>query len=358
LPDGTGAKSECDGERMIIAGQLSEYSLPLLVEILTRNGETGVLVLEHADVSGSLHFINGKLSVVSVGELTGPEAISFTETLEGATFSFERLTIVEISQKVWSETMALPKEGRLGALRAKALSVPRTLHRFLRKEVAGEQTPPESGSPVSLSVSSPERSELRWFLLAAVGAVIIIGVIVGLSQRRPASATEQKTAQSPAPATKDSEAITVPQRFGSSDLSRPTPGEVQLGPTPQPVVERLGVEGKLAAEDREIRLPAEPPALISEHTAATNRPEASPQSPPPTATPDAHAQQTVTPSGPQTVNVVLQIENGRVTRASVLVHHPGLDDYEAAALRTARQRRYPASFSGQETVPVQVERQR
>lgn len=59
-------------------------------------------------------------------------------------------------------------------------------------------------------------------------------------------------------------------------------------------------------------------------------------------------------SNTQTVKVVLEVEGGRVTRASVAEHRPGMEAYEAAALRTARQRRYPAGVSGQDTVSVTV----
>ncbi|HKS26265.1 MAG TPA: DUF4388 domain-containing protein [Pyrinomonadaceae bacterium] len=55
-----------------------------------------------------------------------------------------------------------------------------------------------------------------------------------------------------------------------------------------------------------------------------------------------------------TVNVVLQVEGGRVTRAFVAEHRPGMEAYEAAALRAARARRYPPGVSGQDTVSVTV----
>jgi hypothetical protein len=55
-----------------------------------------------------------------------------------------------------------------------------------------------------------------------------------------------------------------------------------------------------------------------------------------------------------TVKVVLQVEGGRVTRAYVAEHRAGLEAYEAVALRVARERRYPASVSGQDTASVTV----
>jgi hypothetical protein len=55
----------------------------------------------------------------------------------------------------------------------------------------------------------------------------------------------------------------------------------------------------------------------------------------------------------RSVKVVLQIDNGLVSGASIGNHKPGMDAYEALALRIARQRRYP-SKSGQETVTIKV----
>lgn len=56
----------------------------------------------------------------------------------------------------------------------------------------------------------------------------------------------------------------------------------------------------------------------------------------------------------QTIKVALQVEKGRVTRASVEEHHPGLEAYEAQALRIARTRRFAATASGQETVTIRI----
>jgi hypothetical protein len=55
-----------------------------------------------------------------------------------------------------------------------------------------------------------------------------------------------------------------------------------------------------------------------------------------------------------TVKVVLQIQAGRVTQADVTEHQPGLEAFEAQALRIARSRRYPPNASGQDVVPVTI----
>jgi Domain of unknown function (DUF4388) len=58
----------------------------------------------------------------------------------------------------------------------------------------------------------------------------------------------------------------------------------------------------------------------------------------------------------QPIKVVMQIENGRVLKASIANHKPGMDSYEALALRIARQRRYSPTATGGETVTIKVNR--
>jgi hypothetical protein len=52
----------------------------------------------------------------------------------------------------------------------------------------------------------------------------------------------------------------------------------------------------------------------------------------------------------------MQIENGRVLKASIEGHKPGMDSYEGLALRIAKQRRYPATVTGQESIKISVAR--
>jgi hypothetical protein len=56
----------------------------------------------------------------------------------------------------------------------------------------------------------------------------------------------------------------------------------------------------------------------------------------------------------QSVNVVMQVENGRVVRASVANPRPGMDSYEALALRMARQRRFSQETNGEQSVKIKV----
>jgi Tfp pilus assembly protein PilF len=56
----------------------------------------------------------------------------------------------------------------------------------------------------------------------------------------------------------------------------------------------------------------------------------------------------------QAITVLLEIKNGKITFASVPDRRPGLETYEATALRFARKLRYPSDKNGAESVVVRV----
>ncbi|HEX2268392.1 MAG TPA: hypothetical protein VHH35_02600, partial [Pyrinomonadaceae bacterium] len=59
-------------------------------------------------------------------------------------------------------------------------------------------------------------------------------------------------------------------------------------------------------------------------------------------------------TGAEPIKVVMQVENGRVLKASIANPKPGMESYEAMALRIARQRRYAPTVNGGETVTITV----
>lgn len=58
------------------------------------------------------------------------------------------------------------------------------------------------------------------------------------------------------------------------------------------------------------------------------------------------------------IRVVMQVENGRVLKASIANPKPGMESYEALALRIARQRRFAPTTNGGETVTITVQKER
>jgi hypothetical protein len=62
----------------------------------------------------------------------------------------------------------------------------------------------------------------------------------------------------------------------------------------------------------------------------------------------------VTGASAQTVKVTVRVEKGRVAQAFIDEPRPGMEAYEALALRIARERRYSATASGQEIVSIRI----
>jgi hypothetical protein len=56
----------------------------------------------------------------------------------------------------------------------------------------------------------------------------------------------------------------------------------------------------------------------------------------------------------QMIKVAVHVDKGRVTQAAIEEHRPGMEAYEALALRIARTRRYNATANGQDTVLVRI----
>jgi len=67
----------------------------------------------------------------------------------------------------------------------------------------------------------------------------------------------------------------------------------------------------------------------------------------------AEAEQKANPNS-QAITVMLEVKNGQVTYASVPNHRAGMEAYEATALRIARERHYPTTKNGSETIVVRV----
>lgn len=100
---------------------------------------------------------------------------------------------------------------------------------------------------------------------------------------------------------------------------------------------------------------AEPPRTVvpqnpSPSSVSSVLPSSSPAKPKPRPKPAAEK----TDQKEQPISVVMQIENGRVLKASIANPKPGRESYEALALRIARQRRYAPTVSGGQTVTIAV----
>lgn len=99
--------------------------------------------------------------------------------------------------------------------------------------------------------------------------------------------------------------------------------------------------------------PAPVPAAIT-HAAVTppvTQPEPVAK---PIRVPSVSKKKTTDKTDSEPIKVVMQVENGRVLKASIANPKPGMESYEAMALRIARQRRFAPTVNGGETVTITV----
>lgn len=303
---------------VVLTGHLSNYPLSDLVGILRHQRKSGRLLIEYAKGPATFFFQNGELIDARMNELSGLQAICVAIAQPEASFNFNpliqspRRSIDPSLQRAVSEMFGCWDES---ALQIESAATP----------VEEPAALPPANTPRSLS---GRRSELlalppgpvsqvpRRFLISAavvvvVGLSTVIAVTGGFKGNPPASTSvETQTQAAPVVAP-----VEVPNR--------------------QLAVATVVKPNRPSTERREEKRRKEQEELAS---AETPKPEND------------------TEQKPQAIKVVMQIENGRVVKASVANRKPGMDGYEAMALRIARQRRFPASSNGNETITINVNR--
>jgi len=293
---------------VVLTGHLSNYPLSDLVGILRHQRKSGRLLIEYAKGPATFFFQNGELIDARMNELTGLQAICVALGQPEASFNFNpliqssRRSIEASYQRAVAELFGCWDES------------------FAQIEAAAASQPEVLALPPAPPVSVRKRS---LFLIGAaiaiaVGLSIVIALIGGLNNNAAAETAVQPTQTRVAPfdgaeTEISNEPVTTVIKPYRKEEKRNTPEA-----KPQPKIE----------------------AKSETHTVAEARPVKEPvKEPEPTS---------------QSIKVVMQIENGRVLKASIANPKPGMDSYEALALRIARQRRYPATANGGQTVTITV----
>ena len=210
---------------------------------------------------------------------------------------------------------------------------------------------------LSLKPLSTRYKPLAAVMCLGLVLAVVIGTRSAINRKRnpPASAASLPVKQAPVPPPSVSIAAT-PEFAAAEKTEEPTP-------SPTPSEERFAPIVELTPIIKSITNKTERRASTGEHEAPDPVVVNNQATPDDTATPTATAAKVAgvetskpkaQPTGKQSVEVVLQIEDGRVVQATVLNHRPELAPYEAAALRRARQRRYPEATKRKETIVVEV----
>lgn len=311
---------------VVLTGHTDEQPLPDLIRRLRVQRKSGRLQVEYADGPGSFFFEDGQMVDARLGELRGVEALYAALALEGGSFNFNPLVrppernIDRQGQQFIRDLVEAPRREGLAEIRA-AGGVPAAQN--------GPTALPER-APLQLGPGAEELlAPLEGRLLAVEGAIahtarrfsrerlayaVIIGFLVGLSL-----------------------VTTLHVLYGPFFGRRAEPAAdkpvVQEQPTVVEATPAQNVNANTNAEAAE----APPPVPSAVAVVGSRRFDGLPA-----------------PRREYVVEVLVEVKDGRVTGARVWNPRPGAAPYEAVALRMARDRSYPDSFTGGERVKIRV----
>ena len=287
---------------VVLTGHLNNYPLSDLVGILRHQRKSGRLLIEYPKGPATFFFQNGELIDARMNELTGLQAICVALAQPEASFNFNPL--IQSSRRSIEPSLQRAVAELFGCWDES----------FTQLEIAAAPQPEVLALPPAPPVIVRKRG---LFLIAAaivisIGLSVVIAAIGGVNNNAAA-----ETAVQPAQAAPVVEAETeVSKESVTTVIKSNRKEEKRTQPEAKPEVKR---ETKTVAEAHPVKEPVKEPEPAS-----------------------------------QSIKVVMQIENGRVLKASVANPKPGMDSYEALALRIARQRRYPATLNGGQTVTINV----
>ena len=331
---------------VVLTGHLRDYPLSDLVGILRHQRKTGRLIIEYPKGPGIFFFNEGELVDAQLSDLTGLKAIYVALAQPEASFNFNplihssRRTIAPSFQRVVSELFGCWDES---ALQIEGTAIVGDSERSLPPVQTPSNTPQliSSGNPrpplllPAVQVGIERRSLL--FLTAAAVVIVGLSAAIALSARlNLARSSSDKTTS------------------GATEQALPKPVKTQIQ---KPAISPYETS-KTARTSEQSRRP-----VVNAVSTVGPEPKTQPasSSEPFSQVPSgSSSEQAGTPSnsvaGTQFVKVIMQIENGRVLKAAIANHKPGMDSYEGLALRIAKQRRYPATVTGQESVQITVSR--
>jgi hypothetical protein len=311
---------------VVLTGHLNNYPLSDLIGILRHQRKSGRLLIEYQKGPATLFFEEGELVDVRLNELSGLQAICVLLAQPEASFNFNPLikspnrTIEPEFQRVVSELFGCWDESAI-QIESAPLGRPTALP---PAENQSSYTPPAiEGRSTELLALPPAPQVVRsrsLFMIAAAALIIVaistvIAVTGRLGQTTPPALTQAS----------------------SSDATAVT--SVAESKAPQSSAKPTGLRNRSSSNDRR------------ESRASVNKFQESESA---NADSGVQTRQSKGTESAGSIKVIMQIENGRVLKASVANHAPGMDSYEALALRIARQRRYPANKSGAEAVTITV----
>ena len=310
---------------VVLTGHLSNYPLSDLVGILRHQRKSGRLMIEYAKGPATFFFQNGELIDARMNDLLGLQAICVALAQPEASFNFNPL--IQAPRRTIDPSLQRAVSELFGCWDESALQIETTP---AAPSLEGSTT---SSAGIASRTLTGRRSELlalppgptfqvqrRSVFLIAAAVVIVIGLSTVIAVTGAFKGNQTTAMQYP-----QSQAQPLPVA---------APAEVAKG-----AVAAAVKSNRSATERREERRSKREEKRNSEPVAESEAPAATKE---------------VEQATSQAIKVVMQIENGRVLKASIANPKPGMDGYEALALRIARQRRFPKTLTGGETVTISV----
>ena len=383
---------------MVLTGHLDDQPLPDLVRMLRVQRKSGRLQVEYPNAPGSFFFEDGQLVDAQLGSLRGLEALYAALVLDGASFNFNPLvrpperSIDRQQQKFINELVENPRRENLADIRVAGGTYPAALtasppppsprpHHHAPLQLApvpAEMLAPleERLTAVEAAIDATSRRFSRERLVYAVVISFLVGLTVVtalqalLTLRKPLALTTGATVSSQK---LDAPNITTTTAAGGEAARAgsvaPVKNEAEgIAATERESVAAAAANGDAAAAGRKSVVGAErespaAAAAVSQASGATRKAKPSATTkqqqqssrPDPTAAKEArrNAGDSST-SGGYLIHVLLEVKQGEVTDARVLNPRPGARAHDSQALKTARARRYPNTFTGSDTVMVRV----
>lgn len=373
---------------MTLTGHLDDYPLGDLIEIFRHRHETGCLKVAYQEAPGFIYFKNGEIVDARVGtpsslqRLSGTAAVKLALTLPSAPFEFTAR--IESPRHAIDEAWSGNTTDELDFLAERSTSLQRAA-----ATAAGAGT--QSTQLMVLPLPPPRAGTKKGFRLweekgsvGVTGALLMCALATLIFTNRfrenstaentstavvaslpvtpviPVAPVASPAAEAPGISAANSAESTAPAAATTTTTMTETMTETRPAETNSGKARRDGRASRSGnSDDRDAgRRPRqqssaafsarEDDSTITQNSVDTMAPAGMPSSSPPLST--------ATTPGSQNVTVVMQVgANGRVSQAYVSNRRPGMEAYEASALRIARGRRYPTGKEGWETVQIKVD---
>ncbi len=312
---------------VVLTGHLDDQPLPELMRRLRAQRKSGRLQVEYSDGPASFFFDEGLIVDAQMGNLRGVEALYAALELEGGSFNFNPLVrppeknIGEQERRFIEDLTEAPRREGLAEIRAEGRGL----------EAVPPQITLQQNAPLQLPSAAELTAPLEERLTAVEGAIVstsnrfsrerlvyavVIGFLVGLSL------------------------ITTLDALYGPFFRKPKPAAAAAPPPPAP-----------AATSKETAAAPTP----SPEASAVQQQQARPNVPASAAVVGSRRMDGVSEARREyVVEVLVEVKNGVVTDARVWNPRPGAAAYESVAVKMARERGYPAGFTGGERLRIRV----